>query len=469
MVGGLNHNSAKIWARADSASTLYVWLATQADGKDAKLAGSVELSAQNGYAGIVALKKLQAETPYYFAVTLQRSRPKRADFHRFTTFPKSRQARSFSFVFGSCYLPPDEHGGQTMDELHRRIASDDLRFGLMLGDQIYADEVKGNGLGRIAVTLDEYRAVYEYVFSRPSFRKLQADLPLFMTLDDHEVEDDWHWRDSDRKWAGIPVHNRLLRWLKGLPPEQRHMSPGRVKAALKSYVEHQVIHAPKLLHPPKVNALGELQLGRDDGNFAYTFEFGQAAFFVLDSRSMRVVNGRERSMLGESQWTQLEEWFLKVKEKYPVKFLVSSGTILHPFWLDVTRDRWNGFPAERERLLEFLATQEIEGVRILCGDLHSAHAVSAELKCPSGRRIPIWEFCATPFEQSSMFVSNTYRPVFSKWLSRQKKHFNQTGQNFGIVYVNFEDNPPVVTFDLHYNKDGWKVKPPVVTWGYLKK
>lgn len=464
MIGGLSHNSANVWARADGPSTLYVWVGTQAEGKGAKLAGSVELHDHDGFAGVVALKKLSAETEYYFAVTLQQSRPKRGDFHRFKTFPKPGQAASFSFMFGSCYLPPDEHGGQTLDVLRQQVKDDDLRFGLMLGDQIYADDAKGNGIGHIAVSLKDYRGAYQYVWSRPAFRDLQAELPLFMTLDDHEVEDDWSWRDENRKWAGIPWFNKVLRWLKRIPPEQRHLSPERVKAALKTYVEHQAIHAPKLLLPPKTNSLGELTLGKDDGNFAYTFETGKAAFFVLDTRSMRVINGKKRVLLGEKQWGFLQDWLLKTKDKYPVKFLVSSGTILHPFWLDVTRDRWNGFPVERERLLEFLAVHEIEGVHILCGDLHTAHAVSAELNCPSGKRIPIHEFCATPFEQKSMFVSNTYHPLFSKWIGKQKKLLHQTGQNFGIVNVGFEkDGAPNVTFTLHYNKNGWKTQPPVIT------
>lgn len=464
MVGGLSHNSANVWARANGPSVLYVWLGKQADGKDARLAGRSELLERGGFAGVVPLKKLRSETHYFFAATLLGSRPKRGDFHRFMTLPKPGQARPFAFAFGSCYLPPDDNGGETMDVLRRRIESDGLRFGLMLGDQIYADDASGNGLGHIAVTLKDYRDAYEYAWSRKPFRDLQANLPFFMTLDDHEVEDDWFWRDPGRKWGGIPLHNKFLRWLKGLPPQQRHLSPGRIQAGLKTYIEHQVIHAPKLSFPPRMNAMGYPQLGQDDGHFAYMFEVGKAAFFVLDTRSVRVKGG-ERHMLGEKQWSQLEAWLLGVKEKYPIKFLVSSGTILHPFWLDITRDRWNGFPAERDRLFEFLATHEIEGMHILCGDLHTAHAVSAELKCPSGRRIPIHEFCATPFEQKSMIVSNTYHPLFfSKWLGRQKKIFHQPGQNFGIVKVDFgEDGTPHVTFNLHYNKNGWKTQPPVVT------
>lgn len=456
IVGGLSHHSANIWARADAPSTLHVWLATRADLKDAKIAGGVELPARDGCAGVAKLTRLKAETNYFYAVSMGKTKPKREDFHRFTTFPKPGALRSFSFAFGSCYLPPDEQGGATMYELSRRIELDELRFGLFLGDQIYADNAKRNGLGRIAVTLDEYRKVYEYTWSRPAMKALLPNLPLFMTLDDHEVDDDWHWRNKERQWADIPRHNKFLRWLKGVPPQQRHLHPGRIRAALKAYHEHQAVHVPEMLIPPEADEAGKYQFHlEDEGSFAYTFTYGGAAFFVLDTRTMRV-KGRERALLNEGQWRVLQEWLLSAKDQYPVKFLASSGTILYPFWFDVTRDRWSGFRAERERLLEFLATNEIEGVHILTGDIHSAHAISAELKCPSGRRIPIWEFCSTPFEQKSNALTNTYHPFLSKWLGRQKKHFYLKGQNFGVVTVNFDSPTPQVTFSLHYQGDGWE-------------
>jgi alkaline phosphatase D len=229
-----------------------------------------------------------------------------------------------------------------------------------------------------------------------------------------------------------------------------------VRAALKAYDEHQAMHAPEFLLPFEFDAKGEyIFRPHDPGSLAYTFYFGNAAFFVMDTRTMRVT-GRERSMLGEGQWHVLKEWLKEVNPKYPVKFIVSSCSVLHPIWFDIVQDRWAGFRDERERLLEFLAVNEIEGVRILTGDLHSAHAVTAELKSPSGRRIPIAEFCASPFEQESMWISFAYTPTRSKWLARQKRHFYHAKPNFGIVNVDFDSPTPHVTFNLNYNDNGWK-------------
>jgi phosphodiesterase/alkaline phosphatase D-like protein len=464
IVGGLSQSSANIWARADAPSTLHVWLAKDPELKDAKRIGEVELTEQDGHAGVLPLTGLQPETQYFYAVSLQMGRPATADFHSFTTFPEESTRRSFSFTFGSCFLPLAVDVDQTFDEIYRHIESDHLRFGLFIGDQVYADRPRKNGLGKIAVTLEDYRSIYAYAWSRPSFRRLLPALPLFMILDDHEVDDDWRWDSIERNSSSIPPYSSFIRQLKGIPSEQRKLPLDRIRAALRAYYEHQVMHAPEMLLPLQTDNKGEFTFHQgDEGSFAYTFNYGGTAFFVLDTRTLRVKKGKN-ILLGEAQWKKLEAWFLEVKDRYPVKFLVSSGTVLHPFLMDIVRDRWSGFPADRKRLFKFLAENEIEGVRILTGDIHSAHAVSAEIKCPNGRRIPIWEFCSTPFEQKSKWASATYFPIlFSKWIRGQKKLFRQTGNNFGIVHVDFDNPTPRVSFTLHYNKDGWKSLPQVHT------
>jgi len=458
IVGGLSDSGANIWARADRTSTLYVWLAKRADLKDVKLAGQAALPAENGFAGIVPLTKLQAETEYYYAVSMQENQPAANDFHKFKTFPKPTIRRSFSFLFGSCYLPNGEAGSLTFNEIHKHIDSDDLCFGIFLGDQIYADNAEHNGIDRIAVTLDDYRSVYAKAWLRKPIHDLLPDVPLFMILDDHEVDDDWRWDNVERTIWSIPLFNQFLRLFKRIPLFQRDLTGDRIRAALKAYQEHQAMHAPQMLLPFKVDSVGQSTLqGSDSGTFAYEFTYGDAAFFVLDIRTMRVKKGKNR-LLGDAQWNVLEQWFLKVKNDYPVKFLVSSGTIFYSFLLDVGQDRWSGFPYDRNRLLQFIAENEIEGIHILTGDLHSAHCISAEIKCPNGRRIPIWEFCSSPFEQKTEKASATYLPMCSKWVRKQKKHFRQTGNNFGVVHVEFNESAPKVTFDLHYNQVGWKVR-----------
>jgi len=167
------------------------------------------------------------------------------------------------------------------------------------------------------------------------------------------------------------------------------------------------------------------------------------------------VKGRaDRSMLGEGQWNELEKWLLAVKDAYPVKFLVTSCTLLYYMWLDIPRDRWSGFPQERARLLNFLTAHGIEGVYLLSGDLHLAHAIRADLERPQDRLLPLWEFGASPYDQTPHWLWRLgYRPLRTPPVKRQHLFFRARQRNFGIVRVEFSTSGhPQVKFEVYGEK-----------------
>lgn len=450
LVGGLTHQSANLWARCQGKTVLYAWIGQKPDLSDARLAGkSPLLDGHTGFAGIVPVSGLQAETRYYYTLTTSKQNPPPDEYPSFTTFPLPSEKRPFTFVFGSCFRPGDENGGEIFAVIDEWRQKENFAFMLMIGDQIYADAWKHNGIGKIAVSKDEYRRVYAYTWTRPALRRLFPNLPVFMTLDDHEVDDDWHWLDAERRWATIPFYNRWERILRGFKPQECYLPLHRVRDALQVYWEHQLMHAPPLLKAPRLNYASQYELREDDrGSLAYTFTHGAAAFFVMDTRTMRVHN---QSILGEGQWQTLETWLLEVKD-YPVKFLVTSSALLFDFFGDVTGDRWSGFKRERDRLLYLLAREGIENVYILTGDLHSGHAISANLRGPNRQAIPIWEFCASPFEQKTNWLSKLlFVPIRSGAVSGEKLYFVRKAYNFGVVRVHFDEaQKPIVRFELVY-------------------
>lgn len=458
VIGGLAHDHAHLWGRADRPGVLHAWLGRQPDLSDANLAAtSLTLTAQNGHAGVAPVKGLHPDTRYYYALTLSDTLPKPAqeDYPSFTTSPVPGERTSFNFAFGSCFRPKSAEGGQIFRAIDERRKSDALRFILMIGDQIYADDFIHNGIGRVACSLQDYRDVYTYTWSRPPFKQLLENLPAYMILDDHEVDDDWRWLDRGRRWATIPWWDQVIRWWQGRPPQERHLPLKRVQDALQAYWEHQGMHSPGFEMPPQLNVAGQYELHVDDpGSLAYTFTFGATAFFVLDTRSMRVCNRRERIMLGDGQWEALKAWLKAVKEVYPVKFVVSSCSMLHPMWTDIPRDRWSGFPEERDRLLHFLAANGIEGVYLLAGDLHSAHAVYTELYGPQGLTLPLWEFCSTPFDQEPLQMSRyTHAPLRSGPVKTSRRAFSVHACNFGVVRVDFSKGKrPRITFQVYGEK-----------------
>jgi len=455
IVGGLSHRRAHLWGKADGPGILYAWLGQEPYLVDARLAGqSLPLRVEDGFSGVAPISGLFPDSSYHYALTLtsQPPDPLSGPYPQFSSFPLPGQPRPFSFAFGSCFRPAGNHGGRIFRAVEERRKIDDLRFILMTGDQIYADDYRHNGLGSVACNLTEYRQVYQHAWSNQPFRQLLQNLPAFMILDDHEVDDDWTWTDKDRQHAQIPVWNRVLRWLKRRAPFEWKISQQKVQDALQAYWEHQGMHAPPFELPPALDEREQYILDPGNlGSLAYTFNFGAAAFFVLDTRTMRVKNNTQRVILGEEQWQALEAWLLAVKDDYPLKFLVSSGALLFQMWVDIARDRWAGFPAERRRLLHFIAANGIEGVYVLCGDLHSAHAIRADLYGPLGQALPLWEFCSSPFEQKTNWLArHTYHPVRGAPIRNQKNYITIAENNFGIVRIDFDENEnPLVSFDLY--------------------
>lgn len=442
IVGGLTHEGAYLWGKAGGPGHLHAWLGREPDLKDAAPAGqSLPLRPEDGFAGVAPVKVLQPNARYYYDLRLDSGAPDPAlePYPSFITAPRPGDRKPFSFAFGSCFRPMNENGGQIFHSLEKRRQEENLRFWLLLGDQIYADAYKNNGIGRIACTLEDYRSVYDYTWSRPPFRSLLARLPAYMTLDDHEVDDDWTWTDPDRRWAQIPIWDQVIRWLQGRPREERRIPRQRVQDALQAYWEHQGMHAPPFERPPRLNERGQYFMEQGEpGSLAYTFIFGAAAFFVIDTRSMRIKGRKAHTMLGERQWQLLQDWLLDVKDRYPVKFLVSSSAFLFRMWADLARDRWSGFADDRDALLHFIAAHGIEGVYILSGDLHSAQAVRATLYGPQGRSIPVWEFCSSPFEQDPTRLARyTYSPLRSGPVKSQECPFILPQPNFGVVRVGF--------------------------------
>ena len=465
LIGGLSDRSANLWGRSSAKGVLYGWLGRKPDLRDARLAGqSLPLQAQDAFAGVVPVQGLKPGTTYYYDLRPDKSRPPvQNGYACFTTFPPPGQARDFSFAFGSCFRPSKEEAGTIFKSLEvQRLGwepspADKLRFVLMIGDQIYPDDWEFNGLWKYnqgqkkgAQSLADYRNVYLHAWSNEHLGKLLRNLPAFMILDDHEVDDDWHWTDAERRKASFSGWARFVRWLKGRPPEERRLTAERVRDALKAYWEHQGMHSPPMVLPPGLDDHGRYVMERHHpGSLAYSFTYGAAAFFVLDTRTMRFRNSRERRLLGDGQWHVLKEWLLRVKEEYPVKFIVTSSSALYTMFIDFLGDRWSGFRGERDALLRFIGEQGIQNVYLIAGDLHSSHSMTAECGDPAGPTI-IWEFCSSPFEQvCNKYARWLYTSIKTGAVRHPRRQFVVTEPNYGIVQVRFRRGKPQVDFKLY--------------------
>ncbi|WP_031434098.1 alkaline phosphatase D family protein [Methylomarinum vadi] len=349
--------------------------------------------------GIALFHDLKADTPYefqmgYFFAEQELTELdaitdidwRNADQGRFRTASSDPKATR-EFIFGSCrYLLRlfggswfDDRGDKTFLSINQQIEKgkkvDKL---LMVGDQIYADDL--NFLAPDA-QLDEFLRRYRDAFSQPYIRELMSQVPTYMTLDDHEIEDNWPALASQR--------DMMLKY----------------PAAIHSYQVYQMSHSPLLKHDGKGKLVGTPDC------FYYQFSDGCCDFFVTDTRTEREpeVGADEGDIIGEQQMLALLDWLGDGSGK--AKLIVSAV----PFFPDTQKeneDKWGGFRKQRDRIIALIRAKKIKRVVFLSGDVHCSMA--AELNIGTADK---------PLAIYSVISSSFYWP----YPHMKRRHFQLSG------------------------------------------
>lgn len=272
---------------------------------------------------------------------------------------------SRSLVVGSCrYLLRlfggswfDDRGDKTFRSILRQIEKDDVRTDqiIMVGDQIYADDL--NILAPDAA-LDEFNRRYREAFGQEHIQKLMARTPTYMTLDDHEIEDNWPENASDKDLVC------------------------KFPAAMHAYQTYQMSHSP--LMPVKDGRL----IGTPDYLW-YSYTDGCADFFVMDTRTERRLDPAERRMIGPEQMDALRDWLADGSGR--VKFMLSAV----PLFGSNSADKWHGFRDQRDEILDHMVREGISRAVVLSGDVHASY--SSELVVPGNDKFKLVSIVSSAF------------------------------------------------------------------------
>jgi len=260
---------------------------------------------------------------------------------RIRTLP-SRGA--LELIFGSCRVTrphrepytrsPDEHElGMGVDALAalavrmRDQPPDDWpHMLLLLGDQVYADEVSPETAKfirarrdvRVAPGLevegfDEYARLYREAWSEPTLRWLLSTLPTAMIFDDHDVHDVHDVHDDWNTSAAWKAKMRTESWW-----------PNRISGALMTYWIYQHIgnltpaaldRDPLLRRVRDAEDAGallrEFALDADCAGGGRQWSFARdlagTRLVVLDGREGRILEEGHREMFDETEWRWLTE------------------------------------------------------------------------------------------------------------------------------------------------------------------
>ena len=309
-------------------------------------------------------------------VELRGLAPGRVYFYRFTAGDAaSRVGRTrtaptvgaplarLRLAFASCQHYEQGH----FNPYRPMVDDDDLDLVLHLGDYIYEVPSFGDVVrrheGPEPRSLDDYRRRHALYKTDPALQAAHAALPWVVTWDDHEVENDYAADHSSD----------------GEPEASFH---ARRAAAYQAYYEHMPLWGGATPRGAEMLLYQRLPFG------------DLAEIFVLDGRQYRspqacaspgklgghLVEGcRERldparTMLGDAQ----EAWLLRGLALSGARWNVLAQDVLmaqldqkigpgQAFWTD----GWDGYPAERARLMAFLEERRIANPVVLGGDIHS--------------------------------------------------------------------------------------------------
>ena len=297
---------------------------------------------------------------------------------------------------------------------YRALVDRDVDLVVHLGDYIYED---GDGGDRgdhdpphECVALDDYDRRYAQYRGDADLQALHAAAPWVATLDDHELDADVsRFRSSGRTSAG------------GVDPERRRAG----------------IEANTRWMPQKTHGNGPTPHDRH-------VAFGDLCDLVLvDTRyggreapvgdggpAVEPTDAGSPRMLSDEQWEWLDEiigrstasWIILGSQVQvsPLRlgwWPTRSGSGRLPFRLApiVNPDQWDGYPAERSRLIDLLDRHGRDDIVILSGDLHGRFATSLRRH---GR--PDVAEVTTPSISAPTFGSmlDARLPIPSRWMAR---------------------------------------------------
>jgi alkaline phosphatase D len=280
----------------------------------------------------------------------------------------------FGFVSCSNY----EHG---YFSAYRHLASENPEFVLFLGDYIYETIerdrtiVRRHSDGIEAATLPTYRNRYAQYRLDADLQELHAQVPAIVTWDDHEVQNDY--ADQWSETFDDPAQFLLRR-----------------AAAYQAFYEHMpvrpIISRPNgpLMRVYDRFALGDLiEISLIDGRQYRSRQAcyappnkGGAHLETNVSCPERLDPGRTMLGFGQEAWLYAglahskARWNLIAQDVLMAQLRRRQDGI-DAFWTD----DWNGYPANRARLLQHIRDRKVSNPVVISGDIHSFFANDLKL------------------------------------------------------------------------------------------
>ncbi|WP_029116388.1 alkaline phosphatase [Mycobacterium sp. URHB0044] len=294
---------------------------------------------------------------------------------RTRTAPEPRSMAALTMCFASC-----SHYEQGWFTAYRRLAEEHPDLVVHLGDYQYEYAAEQNTgvrvrdhVGPETVTLANYRQRYAQYKTDPDLQAAHAVAPWLVVFDDHEVANNWADEVPDKPEPGFPA---------------------RRAAALQAYYENMPLRrsaAPR---------------GTDMQLYRRVHWGGLATFHMLDTRQYRTDqpcgdefrsdcaerHAPSATLTGGAQERWLLDGFARSQARWDVlgqQVFFSQVDLTPGPGRGYNPDAWDGYTANRERIVAGLVGSPVRNAVVLTGDVHShwAAEVRERVDDPSSRML----------------------------------------------------------------------------------
>ncbi|WP_162895006.1 alkaline phosphatase D family protein [Rhizobium terrae] len=308
-----------------------------------------------GHSVHVDVEGLQPDRSYWYAFRLG---GEISPVGRTRTLPSALAPHSrFRFNVVSC-----QHWENGYFDAYDGMADDDASLVLHMGDYIYEvgrGGVRSHESKTAPATLADYRRRHALYKTDTALRRAHERMPFMVTLDNHDA----------------------------LTEDTSDMAKLKLRAAAyQAWYEFQPVrHAPALSNPA-MQILRDRDIGNllrlsipdtrqfKDRESSCASDSDKNFAFGVFQKACDAASAADRSMLGAPQEAWLDERLKTSKARWNV---IASTVMMTPFDMDHGGElyrylqSWDGYPAERARILDRIEKYKVGNPIAIAGDIHS--------------------------------------------------------------------------------------------------
>lgn len=354
--------SAMLWSRGNEERSYRYQVARDQGFDRVVAAGRVTANDFEDYTLKAVVRRLTPATRYYYRFL---AGERRSATGTFETLPRSDRPAGLSLAYsGDSDVLWTEHPDPDAKpfEVLTRVAEEEPDLFLYFGDTIYSDSETG---ASPALSITHKWRKYRRNRIGPTRRVLRS-VSTWAGWDDHEVINDFDGAvlqatDPDLFQAGFDAFNHY--W-------PVHENRYYRKVDVGSKVDLIFLDERSYRSQSADETDSPCRDDEGDLDFVPTMPPQNRAELGLspaDPQCIAHIEDPERSMLGAEQLQWLKDTLAASSATW--KLIVNNVPITQIYALPY--DRWEGYAAEREQVLQFIADSSIENVVFLTTDLHT--------------------------------------------------------------------------------------------------